>query len=68
LAIIEHGTGIVLEEIQSLHVFRFVCNPGAYHALHAPAPAKAILATMPKVERTACWRGILLRVHRFNNH
>jgi len=51
LSILEHGTGIVLEEIQSLHVFRFVCNPGAYHALHAAAPAKAILATMPKVER-----------------
>jgi len=51
LSIIEHGTGIVLEEIQSLHVFRFVCNPGAYHALHAAAPAKAILAAMPKVDR-----------------
>lgn len=51
LSIIEHGTGIVLEQIQSLHVFRFVCNPGAYHALHAAAPAKAILATLPKVDR-----------------
>ena len=50
LSIIEHGTGIVLEQIQSLHVFRFVCNPGAYHALHAAAPAKAILATLPKAD------------------
>lgn len=52
LSIIEHGTGIVLEQIQSLHVFRFVCNPGAYHALHAAAPAKAILATLPQVDRS----------------
>lgn len=57
LSIIEHGTGIVLEEIQSLHVFRFVCNPGAYHALHAAAPSKAILATMPKVERNRLLEG-----------
>lgn len=48
LSIIEHGTGLVLEQIQSLHIFRFVCNPGAYHAIHAAAPAKAILARLPK--------------------
>jgi len=57
LSIIEHGTGIVLEQIQSLHVFRFVCNPGAYHALHAAAPAKAILAAMPKVDRNRLLEG-----------
>jgi len=51
LSIIEHGAGIVLEQIQSPHIFRFVCNPGAQHALHAAAPAKAILASLPKNER-----------------
>ncbi len=51
LSIIEHGVGIVLEQIQSTHVFRFVCNPGAQHALHAAAPAKAILASLPHEER-----------------
>lgn len=51
LSIIEHGMGIVLEQIQSTHIFRFVCNPGAYHAIHAAAPAKAILATLPKQDR-----------------
>ncbi len=57
LSIIEHGTGIVLEEIQSLHVFRFVCNPGAYHALHAAAPSKAILAVMPQEDRARLLAG-----------
>lgn len=51
LSIIEHGKGIVLEQIQSLHIFRFVCNPGAFHAIHAAAPAKAIVATLPKKDR-----------------
>lgn len=51
LSIIEQGTGVVLEQIQSLHIFRFVCNPGAFHAIHAAAPAKAIVATLPKQDR-----------------
>ena len=61
LSIIEHGMGIVLEQIQSLHVFRFVCNPGAYHALHAAAPSKAILAALPQEDRDRLLKGYVFR-------
>ncbi len=61
LSIIEHGMGIVLEQIQSLHIFRFVCNPGACHALHAAAPAKAILAHLPKDERERLLDGYVFK-------
>ena len=44
LSIVTDGEGLVLEQIQANHPFRFVCDPGTRQALHTSAPCKAILA------------------------
>lgn len=47
-----HGTeGLVVEEVQGLHSFRFVLEPGRKFHLHTAAPGKAMLAFLPEEER-----------------
>lgn len=53
LSIVDQGEGLVLEQIQGLHPFRFVCDPGTRQPLHASASPKAILAFLPAKETTA---------------
>jgi len=48
ISIIERKAGIVLEQVQSTHPFRFVCEPGTFEDLHSSASTKAILAFLPK--------------------
>lgn len=47
-----HGTeGLIVEEMQGSHSFRFVLEPGKTFHLHTAAPGKAIVAFLPKHER-----------------
>lgn len=51
LTILDGQRGIILEQVQGLHAFRFVCEPGVEQQLHSSASTKAILALMSKSER-----------------
>jgi DNA-binding IclR family transcriptional regulator len=50
ISIIERRAGIVLEQVQSTHPFRFVCESGTFEDLHSSASTKAILAFLPQAE------------------
>jgi len=50
LSILVEGEGLVLEQVQGLHPFRFVAEPGTRQPLHASAAPKAILAQLPAAE------------------
>ncbi len=51
LGILKGEMGMVIEEVQGLHPFRFVLEPGRKFNLHTSAPGKAILAFLDKNER-----------------
>jgi len=53
ISVIDRGEGIVLEQVQGLHSFRFVCDPGTRQLIYSSASTKAILAFLPERERTA---------------
>ncbi|MGB0257990.1 MAG: IclR family transcriptional regulator [Coraliomargarita sp.] len=53
LTVIEGARGIILEQVQGLHPFRFVCEPGVQQSLHSSASTKAILAFMPEQAQQA---------------
>lgn len=57
VSIIERGAGVVLEQVQSTHLFRFVCEPGTFEDLHSSASTKAILAFLPADARDALLEG-----------
>ncbi|MBK1792041.1 IclR family transcriptional regulator [Persicirhabdus sediminis] len=44
LSIVSEGEGLILEQVQGLHAFRFVCEPGTRQMIHSSASTKAILA------------------------
>jgi DNA-binding IclR family transcriptional regulator len=51
LGILRGDVGMVIEEVQGTHLFRFVLEPGRKFNLHTSAPAKAILAYLSDKER-----------------
>ena len=51
LGILRGDVGMVIEEVQGTHLFRFVLEPGRKFNLHTSAPGKAILANLPRIER-----------------
>jgi DNA-binding IclR family transcriptional regulator len=51
LGIIKGDVGMVIEEVQGTHLFRFVLEPGRKFNLHTSAPGKAILAYLPEKDR-----------------
>lgn len=59
VSIIDGNEGLVLEQVQGRHPFRFVCDPGTRQALHCSASCKAILAFMPEAELDGIVSGIL---------
>ncbi len=63
ISIIERRAGIVLEQVQSTHPFRFVCESGTFEDLHSSASTKAILAFLPQAEKDA-----LLDGHAFTRY
>jgi DNA-binding IclR family transcriptional regulator len=48
LGIIKDDKGVILEEVTGTHAFRFVLEPGKSFNLYTSAPAKAIIAYLPK--------------------
>lgn len=46
ISIISNGEGVILEQVQGLHPFRFVCDPGIRQPLHATSSCKVIMAYM----------------------
>ena len=51
LGILHGNEGLVIEEVQGLHSFRFVLEPGRRFNLHSAAPGKALLASLPDDDR-----------------
>jgi len=51
LGILHGHEGLVIEEVQGLHSFRYVLEPGRTFHLHTSAPGKAIVAFLPDDER-----------------
>ena len=51
LGILNGNEGLVIEEVQGLHSFRFVLEPGRRFHLHSAAPGKAIVAFLPEIEQ-----------------
>lgn len=58
ISVMSQGEGIILDQIQGIHPFRFVCEPGTRQAIHASASTKAILAFMADTERDPILAGI----------
>lgn len=61
ISILDRNEGLVLEQVQSSHPFRFVCDPGTRQTLHTSASTKAILAFLPEAEREAALERITFR-------
>lgn len=61
VSILDHGEGLVLEQAQGTHPFRFVCEPGTRQSIHASASTKAILARLPQDECGAALPGVAFR-------
>lgn len=51
ISIIDGNEGLILEQIQGIHPFRFVCDPGTRQTIHCSASCKAIMAFMPEKDR-----------------
>lgn len=51
LGVLNHGAGLVIEQVTGLHMFKYVLEPGKSFHLHTAAPAKAILAFLPETEQ-----------------
>jgi DNA-binding IclR family transcriptional regulator len=56
VTILDGDEGLVLEQVQGLYPFRFVCHPGTRQPLHASASTKCILAFSPPTVREAALR------------
>ena len=65
LGILQGSEGLVVEEVQGLHSFRFVLEPGRRFHLHTAAPGKAMLAFLPRKERETIISQ--LQFKKFNN-
>lgn len=50
ISIIDGMEGLILEQVQGTHAFRFVCDPGTRQRIHCSASCKSILAFMPDAE------------------
>jgi DNA-binding IclR family transcriptional regulator len=59
ITVLHRDEGLILEQVQGLHPFRFVCEPGTRQAMHASASTKAILAFMDEYERSAILERIM---------
>lgn len=58
LGVIANDHGVVLEQAPSLQPIKFVIDIGTRFALHASAPAKAVLAAMSAAERRRIIAGL----------
>lgn len=51
LGVLNNGSGMVIEQVSGLHMFKYVLESGKLFHLHTAAPAKAILAFLPKIDQ-----------------
>ncbi|MCX7824542.1 MAG: IclR family transcriptional regulator [Verrucomicrobiae bacterium] len=61
ISILDRNEGLVLEQVPSVHPFRFVCDPGTRQTIYASASTKAILAFLPDRERDAALKGVMFK-------
>lgn len=61
ISVLNHNEGLILEQVQGIHPFRFVCDPGTRQAIHASASTKIILARMEEHEREATLKRIVFQ-------
>jgi DNA-binding IclR family transcriptional regulator len=66
LGILHGSEGLVVEEVQGLHSFRFVLEPGRRFHLHTAAPGKAMLAFLPDDEQDALIKKIRFKKYSTN--
>jgi DNA-binding IclR family transcriptional regulator len=66
LGILHGDEGLVIEEVQGLHSFRYVLEPGRRFHLHTSAPGKALVAFLPDDEQRMLIDKI--KFYRFNEH
>ena len=52
LGVLSGVKGVVLEEVEGTHPFRYVLDAGKLVNLHTSAPGKAIMAYLPKAEQS----------------
>jgi DNA-binding IclR family transcriptional regulator len=52
LGVLSGEQGVVLEEVEGTHHFRYVLDAGKLFYLHTSAPGKAMMAYLPKDEQT----------------
>jgi len=65
LGIIHGNEGLVIEEVQGLHSFRYVLEPGRRFHIHTSAPGKALVAFLPEEEQLALINQI--KYYRYND-
>ncbi len=58
ISVMEKNEGLILEQVQGLHPFRFVCDPGTRQAVNASSSTKAIIAFMEKDDRERVLKAI----------
>jgi DNA-binding IclR family transcriptional regulator len=58
ISVMDNGEGLVLEQVQGTHPFRFVCDPGVRQVIHTSASCKAIMAYMDDKERERKLKGM----------
>lgn len=61
ISIMDRNEGLVLEQVQGLHPFRFMADAGTRQPAHAGSTTKAIIAYMPDREREATLQAIEYR-------
>jgi DNA-binding IclR family transcriptional regulator len=64
LGVLYNTSGIVIEQVTGLHLFKYVLEPGKPFHLNTAAPAKAILAFLPEKEQENLMRRMEFK--RFN--
>ncbi len=66
LGVLNNGTGIVIEQVSGLHMFKYVLEPGKPFHLHTAAPAKAIIAFLPEIEQNRIFEKITFTSYNKN--
>jgi len=58
ISVLHDKEGVILEQVQGIHPFRFVCDPGMKQPLHSTASCKAILAFLGDKELEHMLKGL----------
>jgi DNA-binding IclR family transcriptional regulator len=66
IGVVLQGKGVVLEQVPSLHSFKFWVDIGSQWNMHTAAPSKAILAHLPETEKVKICQSLEFR--QFTSH